>query len=326
MASESYPIADQKSLILGLTQNSQHPVSKAIAAHLSGISASTALSNLTSVPGKGIEATSGAHTIRAGNPNWLQVETHPVVLNALSQGHTLFCVTLDNNLAAVYGLKDTLRPDALSTITELQRRKIAISILSGDNEPAVLAVAAQLNIPASNVRASQSPEQKQAYIKELMAEEQHDHSSCGDDPHAAHGHSHAHSHAHGASHKHTPAPTILFIGDGTNDAPSLAAATIGLHVSSGGTDVASAAADAVLMRPALSGILTLIDLSSAFHRRVLFNFTWSAIYNLAAVLLAAGVGGGRFRIPPAYAGLGEVVSVVPVVGAAVLLRWWKAKY
>lgn len=69
---------------------------------------------------------------------------------------------------------------------------------------------------------------------------------------------------------------------------------------------------------------TLIDLSAAFHRRVVFNFVWSAIYNLIAVLLAAGVGRGTVRIPPEYAGLGEIVSVVPVVLAAVGLRWWKA--
>jgi Cu2+-exporting ATPase len=76
------------------------------------------------------------------------------------------------------------------------------------------------------------------------------------------------------------------------------------------------------MRPSLKGILTLMDLSKAFHRRVVFNFAWSFVYNLFAVLLAAGAF-PHARIPPQYAGLGEVVSVVPVVAIAMQLKWKK---
>jgi P-type E1-E2 ATPase len=65
---------------------------------------------------------------------------------------------------------------------------------------------------------------------------------------------------------------VLFCGDGTNDAVALTQANIGLHMNNG-TDVAQSAADAVLVRPALSGILVLIDLSQAAFRRIVFNFS-----------------------------------------------------
>jgi Cu2+-exporting ATPase len=262
------------------------------------------------VAGNGVEATFDGCNIRAGNPYWLGIEDHPIVRKVLAIGLTMFCVTLNGRIVAVFGLQDVLRRDALKIITELKKRSIAISIISGDNEEAVHSIAIKLDIPFVNVRARCSPEQKQAYVKTLLANTDHE---CSDEHH---------SHNHKHRHKHVARKTILFIGDGTNDAPSLAQASIGLHISEGGTDVAQSAADAVLMHPALHGIITLIDLSKAFHRRVVFNFAWSFAYNLAAVLLAAGVF-GNVRIPPAYAGLGEVVSVVPVVGVALSLRWWK---
>ena len=113
----------------------------------------------------------------------------------------------------------------------------------------------------------------------------------------------------------------MFCGDGTNDAVALARATIGVHMNEG-TDVAQSAADVVLMRPSLAGILTMMDASRKSVSRIKFNFIWSFVYNTLAVLLAAGAFVNA-RIPPEFAGLGELVSVLPVIFAAVLLRWSK---
>lgn len=73
-------------------------------------------------------------------------------------------------------------------------------------------------------------------------------------------------------------------------------------------------------RPSLRGIPMLLDIAKAAHRRIIFNFAWSFIYNVFAILLAGGAF-VRARIPPAYAGLGEVVSVLPVVIIALQLKW-----
>ncbi|KAK3674605.1 hypothetical protein LTR78_005691 [Recurvomyces mirabilis] len=117
---------------------------------------------------------------------------------------------------------------------------------------------------------------------------------------------------------------IVFCGDGTNDAVALALADIGVHMSNG-SEIAQTAADVVLLRPSLIGLLVLLDLSHAAMRRVYLNFAWSFVYNLFAILLA----GGAFihaRIAPQYAGLGEIVSVLPVILVALQLRFFTKRY
>ena len=319
VTNEEYPMGNRDSLIsmiFGLAAQTKHPVSKAIAAHLHSLGIqSPTICDLKYIPGSGIEASWNSLPVRAGNPYWLGIKDTPEVRRLLHLGLTIFCVTLSDELVAVFGLQDTLRQDALHTITELKRRSIDISILSGDNQATVANIAAELGIPTSNTRACCSPKEKQDYVKSLLETEViHDHSHCNG--------SHHHSHAH---HKlRSQRPVVLFVGDGSNDAPSLAMASIGLHIGEDYTSptVASSASDVVLLRPSLSKVLTLIDLSSAFHRRVVFNFAWSTVYNLVAILLAAGVV-PQARIPPGYAGLGEAVSIIPVLGVAVSLRFWK---
>jgi Cu2+-exporting ATPase len=236
-----------------------------------------------------MEGVSKGVVIRAGNPYWLGMQGLPSVNRIISRALTTFCVTFNGRLVAVFGLQDELRPDAIETINELRKRSIDISLISGDNDPSVKALATYLGIPPQNTRSRCTPGEKQAYVKSTLL---------------------------------APNSTVLFCGDGTNDAVALAQASIGLHINEG-TDVAQSAADAILMRPSLKGILTLIDLSKAFWRRVVFNFVWSFVYNLFAILLAAGAFAGKARIPPQYAGLGELVSVLPVIGVAVALRWKK---
>ncbi|KAF7952466.1 uncharacterized protein EAE97_001963 [Botrytis byssoidea] len=286
---ELYPTGEGTTLgpmILGLTSSSKHPVSSAIAAHLkSTVTKAVELKKVTSIVGCGIEATWGEENIRAGNPYWLGVENLPAVTNILSLGVSIFCITVNGSLVAVYGLKDSLRPDTMAVINELRRRNIGISIISGDNEEFVKSVSRTLDLPESHVRFQCIPAEKQTYIKEISTEKN----------------------------------VVMFCGDGTNDAVALAQASIGMHVN-GGTDIAQSAADAVLIRPALGGIIVLIDLSKTFYRRVVFNFTWSFVYNTFAILLAAGAFPNA-RIPPQYAGLGEIVSVLPVIAIGVQLKW-----
>jgi Cd2+-exporting ATPase len=287
--SEDYPKGGSKlvsAVILGATANSKHPVSIAIAKHLSTLGMEPSqLKDVLSVPGHGLLAVSDGAAVRAGNPFWLGVEDSPSVRKNLALGLSIFCVTIDRELVATFGLRDQLRPDALETVKELKRRSILVSLISGDNEGAVRDISVQLGIPTPLTRARCAPADKQQYIKALLRP------------------------GRGA---------VLFCGDGTNDAVALAQADIGVHMNEG-TDVAQSAADAVLMRPSLRRILTLIDLSNAFYRRVVFNFAWSFLYNSFAVLLAAGAF-PHARIPPRYAGLGEIVSVVPIVLVAMQLR------
>jgi heavy metal translocating P-type ATPase len=279
------------SLLPGLLRNIKHPVSSAVFAHLGANSNhGPSVSDAKVISGKGVQATCEGKVLRAGNSRWLGLSDHPLVHPMLSEGFSTFCFTVNDELVSVFGLQDTLRSDAASTIDTLWQRGINIHILSGDDEVAVRDMASQLNV--SNVHFRCSPGDKQAYIKTLLA---------------------------GTSTSKSRKPVVMFVGDGTNDAVALAQATIGVHMSSG-TDIAQSAADIILVRPSLSGVLTIINVSKKAMRRVAFNFGWSFVYNLFAVLLGAGAF-VHARIPPEFAGLGELVSVLPVVLAAVLLKW-----
>ena len=276
-------------VILGLTKTSKHPVSRAIATHIEAAGVQPLqVGNVVAVPGSGIEAIWDGSIIRAGNPDWLGCQDSPAVQTVLQPGLSLFCVSVDGNHVAAFGLKDIIRPEAIKVIDELKKRSIDISIVSGDNQEAVQSIARQLRLQGDRIRYGQSPADKQAYVKELLAEKD---------------------------------SIVAFCGDGTNDAAALAQASIGVHMNEG-TEIAQSAADVVLMRPSLKGVLVMMDLSKAFYWRVVFNFTWSCVYNIVAILLAAGAL-PHARIPPQFAGLGEIVSILPVIAVAMQLKWVK---
>jgi Cu2+-exporting ATPase len=290
-----------KSLLLGLIGSIRHPVSAAVAAHLRANDVSAlAVSDPKTLTGKGVEGTALGLVLRAGNSRWLNLSSNPRVQSILSQGYTAFCFTINDSLAAVFALEDSLRPDALPTITKLHECGISVHIISGDDDSAVRSVAAQLSVPATNVRSSCSPADKQAYVQDLLTIQ-----------------------ARHSSTKKSKKRVVIFCGDGSNDAVALAQATIGVHISEG-TDVAKSAADVVLVHPSLDAILTTIAISKKAVNRIKFNFAWSFVYNLFAILLGAGAF-VRVRIPPAFAGLGELVSVLPVIAVAILLRWSKVE-
>lgn len=283
------PASFTASLILGLTAASRHPVSLTVAKHVGAMGFEAApVCHVETIVGNGVAGMFNGEPVRIGNSGWVGVEDHEAVKPLLSQGYTVSCVTRGGELLAVFGLVAALREHTSTIISDLQRVGIQISVISGDDTGAVQQAASALNISPANTRSRCSPAEKQKYVKELMTR---------------------------------PNTTVLFCGDGANDAGALAQADVGVYMSSG-TEVAQTAADVVLMRPALEEIIQLIDLSRDACRRVCFNFAWSALYNVVAILFAAGAFVNA-RLPPQYAGLGEVASVVPVVLAGLLLKWRK---
>ncbi|KAF6807876.1 P-type cation-transporting ATPase 2 [Colletotrichum sojae] len=301
IAEECYLTDDPDSIrpmLLGLVGSIKHPVSAAVAAHLRQTGTSpAAVSDPKTFTGKGVEGTLSGRLLRAGNSIWLGVSSDSKVSSVLSKGQTAFCFMVDGTLAAVFGLEDSVRPDAASTVSKLQASGISVHVLSGDDDGAVRRVAAQLGIPEANIRSRCNPGDKQEYIQSLLATPV----------------------ARAGPRRKPGKPVVVFCGDGTNDAVALAQATIGVHMNEG-TDVAKSAADVVLMRPSLAGVLTAISISRKAVHRIAFNFGWSFVYNLFAILLGSGAFVNA-RIPPEFAGLGELASVLPVIVAAVLLRW-----
>jgi len=276
------PVAQIYSLVRAMVKDNDHPVSKAIdlALEKRGVGP-LELATTKSIPGAGVQCEWNGTVIRGGNPHWLEID-HVEVSAFADHGLAMYCVADAGGLLAVFGLRTTLRKEAKGVIRELQARQINVHVVSGDGTKAVEAVASELEIPASQAASRQSPEGKQHYIRRLKE----------------------------------AGKVVLFCGDGTNDAVAVTEAAVGVQIESS-SDVTRATADVVLLGN-LKGVLQLIDISKAAFHRIMFNFFWAALYNVFAILLAGGAF-VRVRIPPAYAGLGELVSVVPVVLTAATL-------
>ena len=277
---------------LGLTCDNNHPVSAAVTIYLKekGVDA-VSIEEIKSIAGKGVQGVLRGVEVRCGNTRWLSANERPEIRDLLAKGLTVVGVMIDEKLFAVFGLSDSLRPESHFVVTELQKRNIGVSIVSGDDAGAVGAVAAKLDIPISYVRSRCTPADKQEYLKRLIVDQ---------------------------------GKKVLFCGDGTNDAVALAQADIGVHINTG-SDVAQTAADVVLVRQYLSGVLILLDLSKAAFYRIFLNFAWAFVYNVFAILLAAGAFVNA-RIEPQYAGLGELVSVLPIILIALQLKFFKRQY
>ncbi|KAI3337220.1 heavy metal translocatin [Xylariaceae sp. AK1471] len=281
-----------RAITKALINDSQHPVSVALAKHLGpGIQSSPLVTDIQSIPGAGIEGSMSGLVVRAGHAHWTGSETLPEVCNMLDGGMTVLLVTRESTPIVGYGLQARLRGDAVATVAKLREDGIEVHLVSGDQNKAVQAVAAAVGIDRANVASQRKPEEKQAYVATLMAQ---------------------------------PSKVVMFCGDGTNDAVAVAQADIGVQLSDAiSSEVTRSAADVVLLS-GLKGIPFLIEVSRASFKRVAFNFIWSAIYNVFAILLAAGAF-VRIRIAPAYAGAGELVSILPVIIAALTMLLLKLR-
>lgn len=207
-----------------------------------------------------------------------------------SKALTLFAVTSNKGLIATFGLSDTIRPSAREAIKTLKQQGCAVYIVSGDAQPVVSVLAEQLDVPSDHAIGGCLPQTKLEHIRSLQQGRQ------------------------GRRAK------VMFVGDGTNDSLALAQADVGVFLSSG-TDIALSAADVVILDSddtvdLARSMRVIFDISRGAVRRIVVNFVWAFVYNVVAVLLAAGAF-VRVRVAPEYAGLGEMVSVVPVV----LVAW-----
>jgi Cu2+-exporting ATPase len=296
-SARSHPgrLSEILSIAKGLVQDSQHPVAIAVSKHLKAYDAEEGLENVRSIPGAGIEGILNGTLIRAGNPRFLKVDHLDVVSRLLSQGLTTLCVTRDDEVIALFGLRSTIRPEAVAVVKELQSRNINVHLVSGDEGLAVAEVARTLGITPDYVAAHQTPPEKRDYVKRLI-----DGSTFAP-----------------ASKAKARKRTVLFCGDGTNDAIAIAQADIGVQIGSS-SDLTRASADVILLSHNLDSLLQFLDISHGAYWRIVTNFIWALVYNLGAVVLASGAA-VTVRIPPTYAGLGEIVSVVPVILVALTL-------
>ncbi|KAK4487609.1 hypothetical protein RD792_005742 [Penstemon davidsonii] len=195
-------------------------------------------------------------------------------------------------------ISDNLRPDAESTITRLQQKGIRTVLLSGDREEAVAAVAKTIGVENEFVNGSLTPQQKSGVISSLQES----------------GHRVAMT---------TKLTCILKVGDGINDAPSLALADVGIALQiEGQENAASNAASIILLGNRLSQVVEAIDLSRATMAKVRQNLTWAVAYNVIAIPMAAGIllPHFDFAMTPSLSGGMMAMSSIFVVTNSLLLQ------
>ena len=278
-----------------IQSGSEHPLAKAVtqlaAAEKTAIPAAT---DIRAVAGRGMAATVNGQALRLGSPRFmqeLQVDISPCAAQAQAleaEGRTVSYLADVGNAPSLLGLLafgDTLKPTAAPAIAQLQALGIHTALLTGDNRGSAAAVGQALGI--TTVHAQVLPEDKARIVGELKAQ-------------AA-----------------AQSGRVAMVGDGINDAPALAAADVGIAMSTG-TDVAMHAAGITLMRGNPALVADAIDISRRTYAKIRQNLFWAFIYNVVGIPLAAfGL------LNPMVAGAAMAFSSVSVVMNALLLRRWK---
>ncbi len=274
---------------------SEHPLAKAVTAlALKDRLSAPAASQVRAVAWRGMAAVVEGRELRLGSPRFMQelgVDLSAFAVRAQeleAGGRTvswLADVTEQPQLLGLLAFGDTLKPAAGPAVARLHALGIQTALLTGDNHGSAQAVARQLGI--DRVHDQVLPEDKAAIMGQLR-----------DQVKEAGG-------------------RVAMVGDGINDAPALAAADVGIAMSTG-TDVAMHAAGITLMRGNPALVADAIDISRRTYAKIQQNLFWAFFYNVVGIPLAA-----LGLLSPVVAGAAMAFSSFSVVMNALLLRRWK---
>jgi len=287
----------QRALVLGaaaaLQAGSEHPLAKAVlvAAQAHALTTEPA-TQIQAVAGCGISGQAGTQALRLGSRAWMAELGVPTAqlskqANELqAAGRTVSWLASVGDAPQLLGLLafgDRIKPGAAEAIAALKAMGVRTVLISGDNRGAAELVGRTLGI--DQVEAEVLPGRKADLVASLR--------------------------------QGLPAGArVAMVGDGINDAPALAAADVGIAMSTG-TDVAMHAAGITLMRGDLSLVPDAIDISHRTVAKIRQNLFWAFAYNAVGIpLAAAGL------LNPVVAGAAMAFSSVSVITNALLLRRW----
>jgi Cu+-exporting ATPase len=282
-------------LAASLQSGSEHPLAKAVvkAAQAKFMSLQSVL-NMQALPGRGVTGVVNDQILHLGNSRLMQelgvdfsaLQASAAILESEGRSVSWLCRSFAMNaskpaLIGLLGFGDSIKPSALSAIQRLQAQGINTVLISGDNQGSASHVAKQLGI--TQIYAQVLPEDKANILVQLK----------------------------------TTGGLVAMVGDGINDAPALAAADIGIAMSSG-TDVAMQAAGITLMRGDPSLVADAIDISRRTYAKIRQNLFWAFVYNIVGIPLAA-----MGLLSPVIAGAAMALSSFSVISNALLLKRWK---
>lgn len=303
-------------LIGSVEQNSEHPVAQTLitrARKVCGLESHQSFicstSNVKVSIGQGIQATvvnnGDTFQVAVGNSKLFDsmgTEFPSEISGLLSTlDQTVVMVAIDNEYTGYVCMSDGIRPEAKIAINALKRLGLEVGLVTGDQAPVAMKVAKSLGISNSMVWAGVSPEGKIDIVKKL-----HGQSDDNDED------------------NYVEERVVAMVGDGINDSPALAAASLGIAMT-GASDVAMEAADIVLLKEhSLLDVAAAIHLSRKSFARIKLNLFWAVIYNVIMIPFAMG-----FFLPfgimlhPMVAGGAMAFSSVSVVASSLLLQTWQ---
>ncbi|AZP03616.1 copper-translocating P-type ATPase [Jeotgalibaca ciconiae] len=265
VVNDQYSVDEITAIMAGLEGGSSHPIAQSIVKHAEEKS-------IKAVNFDEMEVISGSGIEGRANGKHYRLISQKAygkdLMIEIPKGATLSVLIEDDKAIGSVALGDELKESSKELVEALKSYGIEPLMATGDNETAAQGVAEELGI---NYRASQSPQDKYNLIEQLKNE----------------------------------GKTVIMVGDGVNDAPSLALADVGVAVGAG-TQVALDSADVVLTQSDPGDIESFIELANKTTRKMNENLLWGAGYNFIAIPLAAGV----------LAPIG--ISISPAVGAILM--------
>ncbi|SDC01239.1 heavy metal translocating P-type ATPase [Ruegeria marina] len=292
IALEGHEESEVLSLAAALERGSEHPLAEAI---VEGARARDTepgqAEDFDAVTGKGVRGTVNGRPVALGNSAMMaeldiRIDDADEAADGLrAEGKTAMFVAFDGKLAGIVAVTDPIKKTTESAIRDLHALGLTVIMATGDNQRTAEAVARKLGI--DEVRAGVLPEDKKTLVEELRANGAH----------------------------------IAMAGDGVNDAPALAAADVGIAMSTG-ADVAVESAGITLMRGDLAGLVRARKLAKGTLRNIKQNLFFAFAYNAAGVPIAAGVlyPFVGLLLSPMIAAAAMSLSSVSVISNALRLR------
>jgi Cu+-exporting ATPase len=281
-------------LAASIEKSSEHPLADAIVKRAKEKDVLLkSVKDFKAIPGHGIRAKLDGKQYFFGNAklmteNKISMASLTEQMHSLeSQGKTVMILSDSKKIYGMVAVADTIKETSWMAVKELERMKINVYMITGDNERTARAIASQAGI--TNVFYEVLPEQKADYVKKLQLNGK-----------------------------------VAMVGDGINDSPALAQADIGIAMGSG-TDVAMETGNIVLMKNDLMDVPKAIRLSRVTMAKIKQNMFWALFYNVLGIPIAAGVlyPFTGWLLSPIIAGGAMALSSVSVVSNSLLLKFKK---
>lgn len=245
---------------------SDHPLARALVSFAEDYT-DLGLKDFSEFAGGGVTAKTGSGAeVRGGNAKFISAvcaipgEASQIAEKLSSEGKTPLLYCADGKFIGIVAVADKIKSDSKEAVSELKRMGIDVVMLTGDNERTARAVAKEASI--EKVVAGILPTEKSDNVKKLKKN-----------------------------------GLVAMVGDGINDAPSLAVSDVGIAIGAG-TDVAIDAADVVVMKNTLRDVSAAVRLSRRTILNIKENLFWAFIYNLVCIPLAIGLFG--IELKPVY--------------------------